>query len=209
LTIETIDLYRLASPGNRVGPRALEMLEYLTAHAHKSPEFFRAATQNGDLRTRTMSTFTRALERNVRSPLYGSPTDSTSANFQKKAGETFLRNLHHWGISTDLIWGYGPIERQPTQSIPWPQYAGMNIAKSKHGIDPETYILSSLKFINCLCEFHFGERLLPNIKPTTPYTPVTWSELQAQDKANLIEGVDEQSWQQLWAMGALQCDIRT
>ena len=95
---------------------------------------------------------------------------------REEIGKQFFDQAEKWDINPLCT------HRHPHAPIPWTRHQWPHIklpadSTSYDWFTPRKngardYIEATLKLINCLTEFKFGECLLPNIKPTQPYEPV-------------------------------------
>lgn len=82
--------------------------------------------------------------------------------------------------------------------------------KSDHShLDKQTYVANSLKFLNCLTEFYYSERLFPNIQSNNEESTATkLDNLNSQDISTASEEqVEAMDHLQMWQAGFLKCDL--
>lgn len=205
MTISSKELFRLARGSKGLGAQAMEMVDFLVDNAEETPHFFSTEISSQKISLRTMSTFSRALERRI----YDAINQNKDKAFVNEVSNLFCEQFTNWGIDPTITHLYTGLPHGP-----WIKHETASSVKHL-GATPEHYMIESLKLINFLCEFYFGKRLFSNVSPQKEYQPITWADLQNgqikrqafQESVFSDSEKEEELMFQLWQAGYLKCDL--
>ena len=185
-------------PSN-VGKKTMLLLTFFEQHKDKELAYFAKLAERGEISKSNLSRLFKAFSYGVRREINDVDNDA----FKAEAMNTFVEQFRKWDTLPHVIgevqWSDGPwIMAQEWSDTQNPT--------------PAEKITESLKAINCLCRFYFGDDLLPNVKPAEEYIPITladikdtWAKAQ-KPEADLAQ--EELVQLKHWEAGFLQCDLR-
>lgn len=178
----------------RVGEKARNTLKFLAHHHDETPNFFAQAVDDKRLNTHPLCMYTRALNHRI----WEQVDSAEQPELAKAASAVFLEQFSKWAVlpnvcekSKDAF--RSALWQKPTrEETRWVYHYTTTDSKSYGAIPREDYAVETLKVLNCLTEFYFGERLLPNIKPAQEYTALTWQDVQTAYEASSLQDLTEQ-----------------
>jgi len=176
----------------RIGPSVKSVLEFCETNKDKPLDFFDEATSQGDINPTRLGTFIWMLRAYVHTCM--EEECGNNEQLLSEAGTVFMEQFNKWGIAPAVALTEEPSESGLSmvplkyRDMPWfrtnrPSIADKGGHSRKKGPDYDPvsrnqYTGEALKITNCLCEFYFGERFLPNVKPEEEYVALTWANVQ-------------------------------
>ena len=142
-------------------------LAFLFEHSDESMDFFWNAVNEETLNLESLGQVTRALNLGTYVAVVGAQHRNDDALIYEAGSQYIAQFKDNWWVNPNITFSDG----FKSDHCPWTNHRGAKSSIQYRYQKPEDYLEASLKLINCLTEFYYGDPLFPNVTHHRNPTP--------------------------------------